>query len=220
MGIFEYPKINTIWKRESEKPCRIILGAYSRPEFETVNRWHVTEKIDGTNVRVIWDGDKVEFRGRTDRAEMPTKLMLHLQQTLTPEKLASKFSGPVILFGEGYGAGIQKGGGNYSKDQKFVLFEILIDGWWLEPCNVQDIAASLEVPVVPNLGTMETQEAIDIIEHPDWNLGSFSKLAETPQTKIEGIVCRSVPDLFNRRGERAMWKLKVKDYAALGPHHA
>ena len=217
MNIIEYPKINTIWKRESEKPRRIMIGAYSKPEFETVNRWHVTEKIDGTNVRVIWDGEHIEFRGRTDRANMPTKLMLHLQQTFTPEKMKEKFSAPVLLFGEGYGAGIQKGGGNYCADQRFILFDVLIDGWWLEPENVKGIAQALEIPSVPVFGCMSTDDAIDLIA---FNLETLiSELAATPHA-AEGIVCRSAPALLNRKGERVMWKLKLKDYAALGKSNA
>ena len=207
MQILEYPKINTIWKRESEKPCRIIVGEYSLPEFESVNRWHVTEKIDGMNVRVIWDGEKVEFRGRTDNAQMPTKLMLHLQQTFTVEKMHEKFTNPVILFGEGYGAGIQKGGGNYLPDQKFILFDVLIGDWWMEPSAVQDIATGLNVAWVPALGFWSTRDAIEFVR-----VGLHSKVGDCV---AEGVVCRSVPQLFNRRGERVMWKLKVKDYEAL-----
>jgi hypothetical protein len=208
--ILEYPKINTIWKRESEKPCRIIVGEYSRPEFESVNRWHVTEKIDGTNVRVVWDGEKVEFRGRTDNAQMPTKLMLHLQQAFTVDKMRDRFTSPVILFGEGYGAGIQKGGGNYSPDQKFILFDVLIDKWWMEPDSVQAIAASLDIFYVPKLGTMNTEDIVSMVANGQISASYISSLA-----KIEGVVCRSVPSLFNRKGERVMWKIKVKDYEAL-----
>ena len=30
--------------------------------------------------------------------------------------------------------------------------------------------------------------------------------------KAEGVVACSVPQLFNRRGQRVMWKLKTKDF--------
>ncbi len=208
MEIIKYPKIQTIWKRESERPCRIIPGEYSRPEFETINRWHVTEKIDGMNVRVIWDGEKVEFRGRTDRAEMPKNLMGWPDANLPAEKMAEKFTSPAILFGEGYGAGIQKGG-NYSPDQEFILFDVYIDGWWLEPENVNQIAGSLGIDSVPDFGAewIGTEAAIDLVRS---GLGS-----EVGSRVAEGIVCRSVPTLFNRYGERVMWKLKIKDYNQL-----
>lgn len=210
IDIIKYPKIQTIWKREGGRPCCIVQGSYSRPEFESVNRWHVTEKIDGMNVRIIWDGERVEFRGRTDRAQMPQGLMEHLRAAFTADKMKNKFPGPAILFGEGYGAGIQKGG-KYSQDQKFVLFDALIDGWWLEPENIEDIAGCLQIDSVPVLGTMDTMGAIDHVRRCH-DIGNISRLAETPYVVPEGIVCRSVPTLFNRRGERVMWKLKVKDY--------
>ena len=210
MEMIEYPKIQTIWKREAERPCHIIPGEFSRPEFGSINRWHVTEKIDGMNVRVCWDGENVDFRGRTDRAEMPKGLMAHLQETFTVEKMKEKFPGPVILFGEGYGAKIQKGG-NYSPDQKFVLFEVLVDEWRLEPDNIKDIAGCLGINNVPFLGIMSTEEAVAQVNTLKWS----SKLAETPDAAPEGIVCRSIPTLFNRRGECVMWKLKIKDYRHL-----
>lgn len=210
MQIIEYPKINTIWKREREKPCRIMPGQFSRPEFETIDLWHVTEKIDGMNVRVIWDGETVDFRGRTDRAQMPTNLMAHLKEAFPVEKMKEKFPGPVILFGEGYGAGIQNGG-NYSPDQKFILFDVLIDGWWLEPENVKDVAGCLEIDSVPAFCKMSTESAIDLVAGRERLLSEIAPKAIV----AEGIVCRSVPGLFNRRGERVMWKLKVKDYNGL-----
>ena len=34
--------------------------------------------------------------------------------------------GAAVLYGEGYGAKIQKGGGNYRADQDFVLFDVRV----------------------------------------------------------------------------------------------
>ena len=37
--------------------------------------WEFTEKIDGTNIRIYWDGHKVNYYGRTDKAQIPSQLM-------------------------------------------------------------------------------------------------------------------------------------------------
>jgi hypothetical protein len=76
----------------------------------------------------------------------------------TEEAFASVFpdstpESPVILYGEGYGPGIQKGGGNYGSDQSFVLFDIKIGPWWLRREDVLEIADKLMIPdVVPVVG--------------------------------------------------------------------
>ena len=47
----KYPKINTLWKRDIKG--NIIDGEFSCLEFVNIKNWYITEKIDGTNVRVI-----------------------------------------------------------------------------------------------------------------------------------------------------------------------
>ena len=41
--------------------------------------WEFTEKVDGTNIRVHWDGHTVEFGGRTDKAQIPKPLLERLE---------------------------------------------------------------------------------------------------------------------------------------------
>ena len=42
--------------------------------------WEWTEKVDGTNIRLIWDGHNVSFAGRTDKAQIPDHLLEKLEQ--------------------------------------------------------------------------------------------------------------------------------------------
>src|ERR1035438_4001561 len=123
----EYHKIQTIFKR-SEQTKKIIIGDYSLPEFEYLrdNQWIGTEKIDGTNIRVIWTGNEVIFKGKTDDAQIPASLVTNLQRMFTAPLLERVFSNsPVCLYGEGFGAKIQKAGGRYIPDNSsFILFDI------------------------------------------------------------------------------------------------
>lgn len=70
-----YPKINTIWKRGPDNA--VIPGAWTCEEFELLSsvRWEWTEKVDGMNFRVHWDGRQVSFGGRTDNAQLPAQLL-------------------------------------------------------------------------------------------------------------------------------------------------
>lgn len=121
----EYHKINSIFKRDLKG--KFITGDWADPAFGYLkdNSWVFTEKVDGTNVRIGWDNEtkRVTIGGRTDAAQMPLFLVHRLQELFTPEKFV-EFTCPVILYGEGYGAKIQKGCGNYMADRTdFVLFE-------------------------------------------------------------------------------------------------
>lgn len=75
----EYHKIKTLFVRD-ERTKKLIEGKYidKTVEYLKDNKWQFTEKIDGTNIRIYWDGHKVNFYGRTDRAQIPANLMNRL----------------------------------------------------------------------------------------------------------------------------------------------
>lgn len=72
--MIEYPKIETLFKRDMEGSKQMIDGAYRDPTVEYLKdcQWEFTEKIDGTNIGIVWDGYRVSFQGRTERAQIGT----------------------------------------------------------------------------------------------------------------------------------------------------
>jgi len=67
----EYHKIKTVFKRDPATKFKTLLnGEYSLAEFEFLknNKWIWTEKVNGTNIRTIFDGYQIVFGGKTDRA--------------------------------------------------------------------------------------------------------------------------------------------------------
>lgn len=214
--MLEYPKIETLYDRDP-KTFKVMTDRVRLPEFSLIKSWSITEKVDGTNVRVMWSASekKLTFGGRTDNAQMPTFLLAHLQETFKPEMFEG-FDADTILFGEGYGEKIQKGGGIYRKGVSFRLFDVLIGRWWLEPDSMADVAEKLNIETVPSYGWATSLPESKIELHV-LTEGSYSKVAmwenHVSDHIPEGIVARSVPLLFNRKGERVMWKLKFKDFA-------
>lgn len=208
--MIEYHKINTMFKRNMEGDKRIIEGAWSQPEFEYLkdNQWIFTEKVDGTNIRVYWDGQNVTFGGKTDNAQIPNGIVNYLNEQFytTPARLRLKQAfgeTEVCLYGEGYGAKIQTGEA-YRSDQSFVLFDIKIGKWWLERSNVEDIARKLGLEIVPIVRRGTLAEAIDLVRtgfKSTW--GDFI---------AEGIVARPATELCNRAGERIITKIKYRDF--------
>ena len=100
--MIEYPKIETLYTRDMTTG-QIHIGAWRRPEFEYLakNVWRFTEKVDGTNCRVMWDGTKVTFGGRTENSQMPTFLLARLQELFPPEKFIAMGLWSTCLYGEG-----------------------------------------------------------------------------------------------------------------------
>lgn len=206
-----YHKIPTICMRQESKPFKLIEGKYREPEFELLKdiEWTFTEKVDGTNIRIMWDGYNVVFGGRTENAQIPSHLVNKLNELFTGTKIEQIFEqvfgeSKVILFGEGYGAKIQKGGGNYSKDQEFVLFDVKVGEWYLKREDIEDVAEKFSLKVVPIIAKGNLQTGIDLVKNglkSQW--GDFI---------AEGLVAKPSVDIFNRRGKRIITKIKTEDF--------
>jgi len=206
----EYHKIQTVFKRDPDNKYKTLLeGQFSRPEFEYLAGcpWVFTEKVDGINIRVMWDGSSVSFGGKTDNAQLHMHLVQHLRDTFTEELMMEVFGtdGDICLYGEGCGAGIQKGGGNYYQDKRFVLFDVRVGEWWLQRPDVEDIAIKMGIPCVPVIGKGTLLELVAAVSD-----GLESTWGPFP---AEGIVARPSTELCARNGQRIITKLKAKDFA-------
>jgi hypothetical protein len=219
----KYPKIETLLERGEDGG---ITSKYRRAEFGLVPRWAVYEKVDGTNIRVTIgpalpgvtvSGEplpSVKIGGRTANAQIPTKLLAHLQEILPPpEKLRDVFGDaggePFVIYGEGYGPGIQNGGA-YASGPGFRIFDVRCGHIWLEQDDVDDIAAKLGILRVPFLGFHSTATAC-ALAHGDQD-SIVAKVDGGTGRKMEGVVARAYPTLLDRLGKRVMWKLKARDF--------
>lgn len=204
-----YHKIQTVFKRDPENKYKTLLdGKFATSEFEFLshNRWYFTEKVDGTNIRIMFDGERIIFGGKTDQTQIPTYLSNRLNKIFLPQIDLFKdlFADGVCLYGEGYGAKIQKGGGNYCSDQNFVLFDVKIGNWWLQRDDVHDVASKLNLRIVPiiDCGSLLKMAAMTKRGfNSTW--GSF---------QAEGIVARPDIELKTRSGDRIITKIKCKDF--------
>jgi len=210
--MFKYPKIETLFERDPDT-FKVKEGFYRCEEFRAVNRWILTEKIDGTNVRIhLSDDDVVTIAGRTDAATLHPTLLFAIQQWASVQSLRGIFpEGQALLFGEGYGPKIQKAGGRYRATAGFRLFDVHCGGLWLRWQDVCDIAKNLHVPTVPYLGCYTLSEAVGTARCLFLSLAAGEDGGDT-SLLAEGVVARSEPLMLDRRGNRVMWKLKRKDF--------
>jgi len=214
-----YHKINSIFKRRMDtKEKLFILGDFADPAVEYLkdNEWEFTEKIDGTNIRVMFDGETIKFGGKTDNAQLPVPLYEHLDTTFKPklELFKETFTNldgvKVILFGEGCGWKIQKGGMGYvnnEKRQDFILFDVRIGDWFLKREDVEGIAGKFDVRVVPVVGCGTIGDAIEIV--------SGGTISTYGNFIMEGLVLRPKVELKDRSGKRIITKIKYRDFKHL-----
>ena len=205
----EYHKIDTIFKRDpANKHKTLLLGDYSQAAFAYLadNEWVFTEKVDGTNIRVMIADGTVTFGGKTDAAQIPAALVRRLEERFLPQKdrLLEAFPDGGCLYGEGYGVHIQKGGGNYRPDQDFVLFDVRVDDWWLQRDDIESTADEFGLDVVPIIGRGTLPEMLDIVRN-----GFTSKWGPF---LAEGIVARPAVELKARNGQRIITKIKYRDF--------
>lgn len=207
----EYHKIETLFNRD-EKTKKLIQGSYRNDTFEYLkdNIWQFTEKVDGTNIRIYWDGHRVSFGGRTDNAQIPAHLINRLNDLFggeTNEQLFEQKFGEceVELFGEGYGIKIQNGG-LYRDDVDFILFDVMINGNYQPRESVEDIAKYFGIDIVPIVLEGTLQDGVDYV------LNNRKSIVAKNGAEIEGVVGRPKMELNDRTGKRVIVKIKYRDF--------
>lgn len=215
----KYHKINSLYKRDMMKKGKpLIIDEFSQPEFEMLynSPWLFTEKIDGMNVRILWDGESFTISGRTDNAQIPGKLMDHLNSILDAERFTETFGDTrVVLYGEGFGGKIQAHT-NYAKrfkEETFVCFDIFINGFWLERSALSDLCYRLEIPTVPlvsvSLPGCHPNSLSDMDNYAYHDKGMTSVYGDF---ESEGVVGVPQCGLLQRNGKRIIVKIKWCDF--------
>lgn len=206
-----YHKIEPIWRFDGDLK-KHIKGEYSNDLVELLKEhlWTFTEKVDGTNFRIIWDGYNLTYGGRTHKSQfskmqidfIETHLVNEAQEHLFEQKFGDKVC---IVYGELYGVKIQKGGHLYTdnKGLAFKVFDIEINDIFLTYGSMVELSKELGYDFVPLalVGTIE--EGLSFIKNNKTSLFSLAKL--------EGLVGKPVGDFRDRLGKRIVIKLKERD---------
>ena len=116
---------------------------------------------------------------------------------------------PVYIYGEFFGKKIQNGG-NYDKDKnRFSIFDICVQGWFVPIDMLNNYAEKLGLDVAPYIGQMTIEEAEKMV------MKGFKTLVpnvSNPDYLEEGIVARPIIPIKDPRGKRIIVKIKTCDY--------
>lgn len=206
----EYQKIETLYRFDSE--IKKFKKEFYNPIVEYLKdcKWFGTEKIDGTNIRILWNGYRFEFGGRTDNADIPKELRNLLNETfnydmevLFEQKFGEK---EVMLFMEGYAGKIQRG--SYQGNEQLIGFDIMIGDIYLDKNQSKQIFEELGLKFVPMLEFNNLQECIDYVNNHKQSIIQ-------PQSQMEGLVCYPAVRIYDHQGKRIIIKIKNKDLEKL-----
>lgn len=216
MKFYEYPKIPTLFERLTDGSKLLNQAKFISPIFEQLKdiQWQATEKLDGTNVGIYWDGHKIHIQGRTPNASFTMPQTYYLMD---------KFGGPVneelfeqnfgekevVLYGELVGKGIQACGGCYNPDGvTFVMFDVYFPEkhLWADQSARVAFASLFGVDFATTSCGGTLQECIDYV----------CSLPESAHGHLvaEGVVVRPMVEMYDNQGKRVIAKIKARDFCS------
>ena len=169
------------------------------------NLWNGSRKLDGTNFRIKYDGEKAIYCGKTNKAQFTDDQKEYIESVFLEELFEEKFRVDdkdlnVIIYGELVGEKIQNGDRNEFKDLEVVIFDVKINDVWLEPDSVKDIAKFFNL-----------KSSYDFI-HITGILKELVKFVIDNKDRIEGLVATPVGGFYSKKQDRIIVKIKGRDY--------
>lgn len=175
--------------------------------FQLANTdWQYKRKLDGANLRVRWDGEQALWNGKSNAFTCGADLTDYMNATFIEEIFEEKFGRDktVILFGEQMGKKVQTNELGLNKVE-FVLFDVNINGYWLSPENVREIATYFKVRTCYDFMP-------DAVAFSDTLTSLIQRVARGDFSEWEGVVATPVIECRNQRGDRTIVKIKNRDY--------
>ena len=170
--------------------------------------WNIKRKLDGCNIRIQWDGDRVIWNGKTNLFQDPNgnvqKFMDGLEyfEEMCEENLGR--DKVWTFYGEAMGPKIQ---GNELKldNVDTFIFDIKVGDVFLGEDSIKDICSKLGLNTV-----YDTYSPYNISSGKLCDLINMCINGELEG--IEGIVATPVGDFRNRMGKRIITKIKNADF--------
>lgn len=169
------------------------------------NIWIGSRKCDGTNCRVLFDGNEVFYNGKTNKANFSNDQKEYIEETFKEEIFEEYFrkegkSPRVVIFGELVGPKIQNGDNHSFKELEFIVFDVLINNVFLDVENIKQIAKYFNLRSSYDLLTIKG------------NLYQLQEIVKDKDFKYEGLVVKPLVELYTKNKNRLILKIKKRDY--------
>lgn len=208
-----FQKIYAPFGRKNPNDRLVDTTIYSRNWvqmfYENNVKMKASEKIDGTSVGIVWDGERISFIGHTEKSQFAPRYLEYLKNRFgTPEfeSVVEEIAGDkkIIIYGEGISKDYNVHYGFI--DGEFILYDIQKeDGTFWSREAVASVSTKLGMKM-PWETDMTIKEAIDFVKtRPASKLNS--------ENKMEGLVLRAPVEIYTANHfERIICKVKVKDF--------
>jgi hypothetical protein len=196
------PKTLTLFKRGDD--FKVKPWEFTDRRFDLLRYWLVTEKKDGMSIILSITPDEWSIHGRSANTKFSDEQSAFLHDEINKAiynlRQHPVYDGKTIdIYAELVGPGVNGNSHNF-KNLQLYAFDVRINDFWLDWTNMASVVQDAGMVTVPIIYTMLLQEIIRYVR-------------DTPRDEyFEGIVARSDPYLYNNKGERLMFKLKVSDF--------
>lgn len=203
-----YPKIQSPYMRNEKGE---FLPEFSLQIFAYLNQnpWLIYEKVDGFNVRVMWDGENVTFNGKSDNTAFTAAQLIYLS-SIFPTKLFLQFD-PCVIYGELVGpkcnANVYK-----LKEHEFILFDSyrMSTASWQGPDFLGELCQIFKIRRSPCIAVMLLNYCVKQFFYQTID-DSYRTSTLFPGKASEGFILRPECELTTNRNERVITKLKFRD---------
>lgn len=177
----------------------------------------ITEKLHGTNCRVGYvdnkDGEGHQFVAGSHNVARKSgmywePLTDEVRQLLKDISIRANGDGNVVIYGEIFGTGVQDM--DYGQEgRSFRMFDISVDGKYLDYEQVQVYSHCYRVPMVPIL--YQGLYSKEVVEEHTYGPTTFQGVKGKFKGR-EGCVIRPVKETLDYRGNRVILKSVSADY--------
>jgi RNA ligase (TIGR02306 family) len=175
---------------------------YAKSVFQQGEKVYVSEKIDGSNSRFLWDGTRMHIGSRNRWIEETGTSLWHKALERRPEIVELCKANPnCVLWGESFGWVQDLRYGMPQGEVDFIAFDIMKEGKWLDIQDFLDTCSKHNVPVAPSFG------------YHEYDFDTLMKLAEGPSTYQgaphyrEGVVVKPIKERWDHKCGRVQLKI-------------
>ncbi len=185
-----------------------IDNLYKNTEILLFKECYAMEKIHGTSAKIIWKDKKIILSSGGEKYERFANLF-------NVEKLEKKFKElfecGVVIYGESYGGKCQGMSATYGKELKFIVFDVKVDGNWLDVSNAEDVSNKLGLEFVDYVKVKTNLTSLN--KERDKNSIQAIRNGCGKRKLREGIVLRPLIELTKNNGNRIISKHKGEKFS-------
>lgn len=184
-----------------------IDNLYKNIDIMNFKECYALEKIHGTSAHVRWKDKKVAFFAGGEKHD---KFIDLFDKKALKMKFKEIFDCDVVVYGEAYGGKQQGMSHTYGKELKFIVFDVKVEGIWLDVPNAEDVARKLGLDFVYYVKIPTDLKAIDICRDMPSRQAKRNGIDE--DRIAEGVVLRPLVEVIKSNGKRIMSKHKRDEF--------